>query len=50
MHQELGIEHWILSIGREDEQSAQRSLRLMAEEVLPIVKHAVGVAEHASVV
>lgn len=49
MHRELGVEHWLLSIGSEAEPLARHSMRLMAEEVLPAVRHALDQADPAPV-
>jgi alkanesulfonate monooxygenase SsuD/methylene tetrahydromethanopterin reductase-like flavin-dependent oxidoreductase (luciferase family) len=40
MHGELGIEHLLLSIARAPEEDVERSMRLMAEEVMPAVRRA----------
>jgi alkanesulfonate monooxygenase SsuD/methylene tetrahydromethanopterin reductase-like flavin-dependent oxidoreductase (luciferase family) len=38
--EELGIDHWLLSMGRMTDEEAERSMHLMAEEVLPAVRPA----------
>jgi hypothetical protein len=42
LHRERGWEHFILAVGDMAPEKIERSMRLMAEEVIPRVRSAVG--------